>query len=136
MDIESARTFLTTHHRGILHTNRSDGAPQMTPIAAGVDREGRVIISSREGAYKVRNLRRDPRASVCVFTDRWYGEWVQIDGRAEIVSLPEAMDLLVDYYRRLAGEHPDWDEYRRAMEDEHRVLIRITVDRAGPSRSG
>ena len=136
MDIEAARSFLTTHHRGILHTNRSSGAPQMSPIAAGVDSEGRVIISSRESAYKVRNLRRDPRASVCVFTDRWYGEWAQIDGRAEIVALPEAMELLVDYYRRLAGEHPDWDEYRRAMQDEQRVLIRITVDRVGPARSG
>jgi hypothetical protein len=73
---------------------------------------------------------------VCVFVDGFYGPWVQVDGTAEVVSLPQAMELLVDYYRRVAGEHADWDDYRRAMEREKRVLIRITMESAGPDRQG
>ncbi len=136
MDIAEALDFVRTNHRGILLTHRSGGSPQMSPIAAGVDDEGRVEVSSRETAYKVKNLRRDPRASLCMFTDGWYGKWIQIDGTATILSLPEAMEPLVEYYRRVAGEHPDWDEYRAAMEQERRVLIKITPERAGPDRSG
>jgi len=108
----------------------------MSPIDCGVDDAGAVIFSSRETAIKVKNLRRDPRASLCVLSDEFYGSWIQIDGRAAIVSLPEAMDGLVDYYRRLAGEHPDWDDYRRAMENERRVLVRVEIERAGPDRAG
>ena len=103
---------------------------------AGVDSDGYVVVSSRETAYKVKNLRRDPRAAVCIFTDGFYGGWVQVDGVAEIVGLPEAMDALIDYYRLLSGEHPDWDEYRTAMRDERRVLIRMSPERAGPAKSG
>jgi PPOX class probable F420-dependent enzyme len=108
----------------------------MSPVAHAVDDEGRVIISSRETAYKVRNLRRDPRASLCAFPDSWYGEWIQVDGTATIVSLPEALDVLVDYYRALRGEHPDWDEYRAAMVQEQRCIIRLSIERAGPDRRG
>ena len=136
MDIGQALGFITTNHRGVLLTHRSDGGPQMSPIVAGVDSDGHVVVSSRETAYKVKNLLRDPRASVCMFTDGFYGEWVQIDGVAEIVSLPEAMDGLIDYYRHLSGEHPDWDDYRAAMREERRVLVRITPERAGPTRFG
>ena len=136
MDIDQARDFIEANHRGILLTHRSDGGPQMSPIVAGVDSDGYVVVSSRETAYKVKNLRRDPRVSVCMFTDGFYGQWVQIDGAAEIVSLPEAMDALIDYYRLLSGEHPDWDEYRAAMLEERRVLIRIFPERAGPTRFG
>ncbi len=136
MDIDQSRDFIEANHRGILLTHRSDGGPQMSPIVAGVDSDGYVVVSSRETAYKVKNLRRDPRASVCMFTDGFYGQWVQIDGAAEIISLPEAMDALIDYYRLLSGEHPDWDEYRAAMHEERRVLIRISPERAGPTRFG
>ena len=97
---------------------------------------GRVVISSRETAYKVKNLLRDPRSAYCGFGDGFFGPWVQVEGPAEIVHLPEAMDLLVDYYRSVSGEHPDWDDYRKAMEREQRVMIRVTVERAGPNRSG
>jgi PPOX class probable F420-dependent enzyme len=100
------------------------------------DGDGYVVISSRETAYKTRNLRRDPRATLCVMNDRFYGRWIQVDGRAEIVSLPEAMEPLVDYYRRAAGEHPDWDDYRDAMRKEQRCLIRIQIEGAGPDRAG
>jgi PPOX class probable F420-dependent enzyme len=119
-----------------MHTYRRDGAPQMSPILVGVDETGRAIISSREPAYKVRNLRRDPRVSLCVFTDRFYGDWIQIDGRAEILSMPAALEPLVDYYRLVVGEHPDWADYRAAMAREQRVLIRITIEHAGPNRQG
>jgi PPOX class probable F420-dependent enzyme len=108
----------------------------MSPITVGVDAAGRAIISSRETAYKTRHLRRDPRASLCVFTDEFYGPWVQIDGTAEVIALPAAMELLVDYYQRIAGAHPDWNDYRRAMERERRVLLRISIDSAGPDRKG
>jgi PPOX class probable F420-dependent enzyme len=136
MDIEHAREFIRKNHHAILHTFRGDGSPQMSPVACGVDDQGRVIVSTRETAIKTKNLRRDPRASLCVLPDGFYGEWVQVDGTATVVSLPDALDGLVDYYRKVAGEHPDWDDYRNAMQREQRVLVRIDVERAGPTKSG
>lgn len=136
MDADEAREFIRMNHRGVLATRRADGSPQLSPIAADVDPEGMLVVSSRETAMKVKNLQRDPRASVLVMSDSWYGRWVQVDGRAAIVSLPEAMEGLIDYYRRVAGEHANWDEYRAAMARERRVLICISIDRAGPDKSG
>ena len=124
------------HHRAVLATTRSDGRPQLSPVTVGVDGVGRVLISTRETAIKTRNLARDPRASLCVMTDRFFGEWIQAEGTAEIMHLPEAMDLLVDYYRRVSGEHPDWEDYRSAMVRDPRVIVAITLHRAGPDRSG
>jgi PPOX class probable F420-dependent enzyme len=135
MDLDKARAFIREHHNAVLATFRSDGRPQMSPVAVAVDDQGRAVISTREPAYKVRNIRRDPRVSVCVKADGSW-EWVQIDGTATIIPMPEAMELLVDYYRRVAGEHPDWDDYRRAMEEQRRVVLRIDIERAGPDRSG
>ena len=132
---DDAREFVANNHRAVLVTRRSNGL-QTSPITVGVDENGCVVISSRETAYKTRNLRRDPRATLCAFTDRFFGPWVHIDGTAAIVSLPEAMEGLVDYYRRIRGEHPDWDDYRRSMEREKRVLIRVSIDRVAPSREG
>jgi PPOX class probable F420-dependent enzyme len=136
MDIAQARAFLADNHRAVLATRRGDGRPQLSPITTAVDDEGRVLISSRETAMKVKNLRREPFASLCVLNDGFFGEWSQVEGPAEIVSLPEAMDLLIEYYRTVAGEHPDWDEYRAAMERERRVVIRVAIERAGPTVSG
>lgn len=136
MDLAEARQFLATHSQAVLATQRRDGRPQLSPVTVGVDAEGRAVISSREAAYKTRNLRRDPQASLCVFVDDFYGPWIQLDGTVTILSLPEAMEPLVDYYRRLEGEHPDWDDYRRAMERDQRVLLRMTIDRVGPQRRG
>jgi PPOX class probable F420-dependent enzyme len=136
MDVQKAQEFLQENHRGVLATYRQDGRLQMSPILIGVNGDGLGIISSRETAYKVKNLRRDPRASVCVFVEKFFGDWIQIDGTAEILSLPDAMEPLVDFYKRVVGEHPDWQDYRQAMEREKRVLIHITIDRAGPDKSG
>jgi PPOX class probable F420-dependent enzyme len=136
MDLEQAREFLRANHRAVLATARADGRPQLSPITCGVDDAGLVIISTRETAVKTRNLRRNPAASLCVFTDRFFGQWVQVDGTAEIISLPAAMDLLIDYYRRISGEHPDWADYRAAMNRERRCVVRITITRAGPDIAG
>lgn len=136
MDAADARAFLTANHRGVLATFRADGRPQMSPVTVAVDDAGRVIISTREPSVKVRNIRRDPRVSFVGLNDRFYGDWVQVEGVAEVVDGPEVVELLVDYYRRASGEHPDWDEYRKAMVDDKRVLIRFAIDRAGPNVGG
>lgn len=136
MDVDEARDFLREHHRAVLHTFRSDGTPQLSPVLVAVDDDGHAIVSTREAASKVANLERDPRASLCVFTDDFFGPWVRIDGMTEVVHLPDALELLVDYYRRVAGEHDDWDDYRRAMQEQRRVLLRITPTAAGPDISG
>jgi PPOX class probable F420-dependent enzyme len=136
MKADEAREFIATHHRAVLSTQRADGQPQLSPVLCAVDDDGRVIISTRETAVKTRNLRHHPYASLCVLSDGFFGPWVQVEGSGEVVSLPGAMDLLVDYYRRTAGEHPDWAEYRAAMERDRRVILRISIERAGPDVSG
>lgn len=136
MDIEAALSFAREHHRAVFATRRSDGSIQMSPVTVSVDAENRLVVSSREAAAKTHNVRRHPEVSACVFTERFFGEWIQIDGSAEVIPLPEAMEGLVQYYRTIAGEHEDWDAYRQAMRGERRVLIAVTVTRAGPDRSG
>jgi PPOX class probable F420-dependent enzyme len=126
---QQAREFLHANHRAVMSTFRADGRPHLTPVSAGVDGAGRVIISSPETTAKVRNLRRDPRIAVCVMNDGFYGTWAQVEGTVEIVERPEAVEALVDYYRRLAGEHPDWADYRRAMVEDRRVLLRFEIER-------
>jgi PPOX class probable F420-dependent enzyme len=133
---EVALEFLRSNPRGVLATYRRDGQAQLSPVIAAVDAENRVVISTREGAIKARNLRRNPRAAFCVLSERFYGAWHTLEGEADILGLPEAMEPLVDYYRRVSGEHPDWQEYREAMARDHRVLVRITVDRSGPTTQG
>ena len=136
MDTGRAADFMRAHHRAVLATSRSDGRPQLSPVTCTVDDENRVLISTRETALKTRNLRRRPQASLCVFTDNFFGEWVQVEGDVEIIPLPDAMDLLVEYYRSISGEHPDWDDYRAAMVRDQRVIVRVTITRAGPDASG
>jgi PPOX class probable F420-dependent enzyme len=136
MDIATAQEFISKNACAVLATYRRDGRIQMSPVTVGLDGDGRAIISSRETAYKIKNLRRDHRAILCVFVEAFTGPWVQVEGTADVVTLPEAMEPLVDYYRRLAGEHPDWDDYRRAMAQDRRALIRITIERTGPERQG
>lgn len=129
--------FVRPRHRAILVTARSDDRPQMSPVTVGVDDGGRLVISSYPHRAKSLNIRRRPEVSVCVLSDDFGDEWIQVDGRAEVLDLPEALEPLVEYFRSISGEHPDWDEYRRAMQHQGKVLIRIDVDRWGPvSRGG
>jgi PPOX class probable F420-dependent enzyme len=136
MDTEEARQFLRDNHHAVICTLRQNGEPAMSPIFVVVDDDGNAVVSSRETAYKVKHLRRDPRAWLCVMNDQFYGPWVSVAGTATIVSLPEAMEGLVDYYRKASGEHPDWDDYRQAMERDQRVLVRIAIERVGPQQQG
>jgi PPOX class probable F420-dependent enzyme len=136
VDIGRATSFLSSHPRAILATTRSDGRPQLSPVVVAVDDDGRVLISTRETAIKARNLAKDPRAALCAISDTFFGEWIQIEGDAELIHLPEALPILEDYYRRLSGEHPDWDEYRAAMYQDKRLIVRIAIVRAGPDVSG
>ncbi|MFD0690194.1 PPOX class F420-dependent oxidoreductase [Actinomadura fibrosa] len=128
--------FLRPRHRAVLSTVRADGRPQMSPVSCGVDAEGRIVISTYPERAKTRNARREPRVSVCVLSDDWNGPYVQVDGTAEVLDMPEAVEALVEYYRGIAGEHPDWDEYREAMRRQGKSLIRVTIDRWGPIATG
>lgn len=136
MDLDTARDFVREHHRAILSTTRDDGTPQMSPVMVAVDAAGCLTVSTRETSLKTRNLRKRPSAWLCVINDGFFGSWIQVSGDAEVVSLPEAMEPLVDYYRGLSGEHEDWDDYRSAMVRDRRCLIRITPTRAGPDIEG
>ncbi len=131
MDTAQALEFIRTNHHGVMATRRADGLPAMSPIACDVDDDGKVVVSTRETAMKVKHIARDPHVAICVLNDGFF-----VEGNAEIVHLPDAMEGLVGYYRRVSGEHPDWDDYRAAMVRDQRVLVRITVTRAGPTRQG
>ena len=128
--------FVRPRHRMLLATTRADGRPQMSPVAGGVDTQGRIVISTYPARSKTRNAERDSRTSVLVLSDDWDGPWVQIDGDAEVLHMPDAADGLVEYFRCIAGEHPDWNEYREAMAVQDKSLIRITPTRWGPIATG
>lgn len=136
VELPDALDYCRQHHHSVLVTRKRSGDPQPSPVVHGVDNAGRVVISSREPAYKVRNLRRDPHLTLCAFPDTFFGDWVVLEGTAEIVGLPDAMELLVDLYRQVAGEHLDWDDFGRAMVAERRVAIVFTPVTAGPNRAG
>ena len=128
--------FLRPRHHAILLTTRRDGRPQASPVSCGVDEGGRVVISTYPQRAKTRNAERDPRGSVCVLSDEWDGPWVQLDGTIEVLHLPEALEPLVDYYRSISGEHPDWDDYRAAMARQGKSLLRLTIEAWGPIATG
>ena len=135
MELAKALDFLRNNHRSVLIARKPDGDPQPSPVNHGIDDSGRIAISSREPAYKVRNIRRDPRVTLLAFTDGFYGQWVTVEGTAEIISLPKAMEPLVELYRQIQGEHPDWDDYRAAMVRDQRLIIAITPTSAGPDHA-
>ena len=134
--IADAVEFTRTNHRAVLATRRRDGRPQLSPVTVAPGADGEVIVSTRETAVKVRNNARDPHVSLAVFTDAFFGAHVQLDGDASILRLPDAMEPLVEYYRSVSGEHPDWDDYRAAMVRDRRVLLQIRVTAAGPNVAG
>ena len=136
MDLSRARDFARTHHHAVMVTRTPSGGIQQSPVVVGVDDEGRFVVSTRETAYKTHNLRRDPWVQLCIIPDTFFGDWVLVEGRAEVLSLPDAIEPLVDYYRGVAGEHDDWEDYREDMRRQRRVLVRIDGRRAGPDHGG
>lgn len=136
VDRETLLEFLRPRHKGTLVTHRRDGRPQLSPVACGVDPEGRIVVSTYPERAKAVNLRRDPRASILVHSEDWNDPYVQVDGTAEVLDMPEALEPLVEYFRCISGEHPDWEEYRRAMRAQDKSLIRISVESWGPVATG
>jgi PPOX class probable F420-dependent enzyme len=128
--------FVRPRHRAVLTTYRRDGSLQSSPVACGTDPDGRIVVSTYPDRAKAVNLRRDPRVSLCVLSEDWDGPYVQVDGRAEVLDMPDALEPLVDYFRSISGEHPDWDEYRQAMAAQDKSLLRVTIERWGPVATG
>jgi len=133
---EELLDFLRPRHKGIYAATREDGRTQLSPVSCGVDPEGRIVVSTYPQRAKTRNTRREPEVSLCILSDDFGGPWVQVYGTAEVLDMPEAAEPFVDYYRSIAGEHPDWDEYKRAMADQGKSLIRITATSWGPVATG
>ncbi|MFS0886757.1 PPOX class F420-dependent oxidoreductase [Aeromicrobium sp. 179-A 4D2 NHS] len=136
VDRDEMLDFVRPRHRFVLLTRRRDGAPQASPVTGGVDDSGRLVVSTYPERAKVHNARRDERVSVVVLSDEWDGPWIQVDGTCEVLDVPEAVEPLVEYFRNIAGEHSDWDEYRRAMVEQGKSLLRITPTRWGPIATG
>jgi PPOX class probable F420-dependent enzyme len=138
VDRDQLIDFMRTRHRLTLVTIRRDGRPQVSPVTGGVDAQGRIVIATYPDRAKAVNLRRNPAATVMVHSDEWDGPYVQIDGTAEVLDMPgtQTEEALVEYFRCIAGEHSDWDEYREAMRRQGKSLIRIAVDRWGPIATG
>jgi PPOX class probable F420-dependent enzyme len=136
VDLDQLLEFVRPRHQMVLITHRRDGSPQASPVTAGVDEQGRIVISTYPERAKTANARRVPEVSVLVLSDDFGGAWVQVDGTCEVLDLPEALEPLVDYFRAISGEHPDWDEYREAMRAQGKSLLRITPTRWGPVATG
>jgi PPOX class probable F420-dependent enzyme len=136
VDRDELLEFLRTRHKAILMTTRADGTAQASPVSVGVDDDGRLTTSTYPERAKVANARRRPAGSALVLSDDWNGEWVQVWGTLEVVELPEALEALVDYYRSISGEHPDWDEYRQAMVTQGKCILRLSIHHWGPVATG
>ena len=136
VELPALLDFIRPRHRGILITTRSDGRPQSSPVACGLDSDGRIVVSTYPARAKTRNARRNPQVSFCILSDDWNGPYVHVDGTAEVLDMPAALDALVEYYRCIAGEHPDWDDYRTAMARQDKSLLRVTIDRWSPIATG
>jgi PPOX class probable F420-dependent enzyme len=128
--------LVTGKHSFVLATTRRDGRPQMSLVTGTVTPTGELLVSTYPQRAKARNVRRDPHVSVLVMGDDFGSAWVQIDGEAEVIDMPEAADTLVEYYRAISGEHPDWREYRQAMADQGKSVIRVRPTRWGPVSTG
>ncbi|MDX2971798.1 PPOX class F420-dependent oxidoreductase [Kribbella solani] len=136
VQIDELLEFVRPRHHMLLLTTRADGTAQASPVSGGVDAEGRIVISSYPERAKSKNVKRTGQAGVVVLSDEWNGAWVQVDGRGEVIELPDAVEPLVDYFRSISGEHPNWDEYREAMVQQGKCLIRITPERWSPIATG
>lgn len=128
--------FIRPRHHAIVITSRGDGSPQASPVSCGVDPEGRIVVATYPERAKTRNARNRSRVGVLFLSDDFGGPWVQVDGTAEVLDIPEAVEPLVEYFRSISGEHPNWDEYREAMVRQGKSLLRVTPDRWGPVATG
>ncbi len=136
VDLDELLEFVRPRHQLVLVTHRQDGSPQVSPVTGGVDQEGRIVISTYPERAKATNARRNASVSVLVLGDEFNDAWVQVDGECEVIDMPDAVEPLVDYFRCISGEHSDWDEYRQAMRDQGKSLLRITPTRWGPIATG
>ncbi|GAA4699196.1 PPOX class F420-dependent oxidoreductase [Nocardioides nanhaiensis] len=136
VDLEQLLEFVRPRHHLVLVTSRRDGSPQVSPVTGGVDEQGRIVIATYPERAKTNNARRHPDVSVLVLSDEFDDAWVQVDGTCEVIDPPDSVEPLVDYFRAVAGEHSDWDEYRQAMRDQGKSLLRITPTRWGPIATG
>lgn len=136
VEFAELQEFLRHRHHAVLVTSRRDGSPQLSPVSCGVDPEGRIVVATYPERAKVHNARREPRVSLCVLSDEWDDAWVQVDGNAEVLDMPQATEPFVEYFRSISGEHPDWDSYREAMRRQGKSLLRVTIERWGPVATG
>ncbi|MCX4828229.1 MULTISPECIES: PPOX class F420-dependent oxidoreductase [unclassified Streptomyces] len=136
VSLDELLDFVRPRHRALLITARADGTPQASPLTCGVDGDGRIVVSTYPERAKTRNAKRDPRVSLVVLSDEWNGPWVQVDGSAEVIDSPDSVEALVEYFRCISGEHPDWDEYREAMVKQGKSIIRVTPEKWGPVATG
>ncbi|MFD7294106.1 MULTISPECIES: PPOX class F420-dependent oxidoreductase [unclassified Streptomyces] len=136
VSLDELLDFVRPRHRALLITARADGSPQASPLTCGVDGDGRIVVSTYPERAKTRNAKRDPRVSLVVLSDEWNGPWVQVDGSAEVIDSPDSVEALVEYFRCISGEHPDWDEYREAMVKQGKSIIRVTPEKWGPVATG
>lgn len=137
MEIAEAKKFLRDNHHGVLVARKRDGSLQMTLVSPVIDAEGKVIITARDTTYKVKNIKRDPRVSLLVYGDQFHGSnYIQIDGKAEVLPLPQAMDIVLDWHRQIRGEPKSWDEIREKTLSEGRIAIKVTIEKVGPKNRG
>jgi PPOX class probable F420-dependent enzyme len=136
VDRDELVDFLRTRHHAVIVTKRSDGGDQTSPVTVGIDEQGRLLVSTYPERAKVRNIRKDPRVALCMLSDDFEGPWVHVEGTAEVLDMPDALDPLIEYFRSISGEHPDWEEYKEAMAKEDKTLVRLTVERWGPIATG
>jgi PPOX class probable F420-dependent enzyme len=137
MEISDAQKFLRENHHGVLVARKKDGSLQMTLVSPVIDVEGKVIITARDSTYKVKNINRDPRISLLVYGDKFNGSnYIQIDGKAEVIEHPGAMDIVLDWHRQIRGVPDNWDDIRKKTLSEGRIAIRVTIERVGPQSRG
>jgi PPOX class probable F420-dependent enzyme len=136
VDRDELVDFLRTRHHAVIVTKRSDGGDQTSPVTVGIDEQGRLLVSTYPERAKVRNIRKDPRVALCMLSDDFEGPWVHVEGTAEVLDMPDALDPLIEYFRSISGEHPDWEEYKEAMAKEDKTLVRLTVEHWGPIATG
>lgn len=133
MEIADAQEFLKQNHRGVLVARKKDGSLQMALVSPTIDADGKVIITSRDSTYKVKNIRRNPQISLLVFGEQFNGsKYIQIEGKAEIIEHPRAMDIVLDWHRQIRGEPADWEEVRKKTLAEGRIAMRVTIEKVGP----